>query len=304
VSKAAERMNVSQPTMSHTLARLRTLLHDPILVRTPQGLVPTEHALKLAKAIREGLAHIDSALQGRLGFDPAAAELCFTIFASDYVSPLFLPNLMAEVRQAAPQVNLCVGLPDSSRMREDLEERNCDVIIGYYPAPVGGLRSPTMFRESTLFQEPLCCVVRADHPLVQRQLSIEQFTQLPHIAYAPRGPNSSSLERTIDALLREKGLRRRLALCHHEMRTMPAVIARTDLIATIPQSVIMAHAEQASLQLMRPPIELTEIAISMMWSEGTHQEEACRWIRRVIRKVATRTALSPPSSSSTAPARR
>lgn len=270
VSKAAERVALSQPAMSNALARLRQILDDPVLVRTARGMEPTPRALALQAPIREALRQIEQALASPAAFDPATAHGRFVIGASDYMEFLALPPLLKQIQQEAPGVDVAIRSLQIAPPAEGLEDGELDVAFGFFP------NLPKRLRHEYLFTEHLVCTVRADHPTVGDHLTLEQFVALPHLFVATRTGATGEVDRA----LANHGLHRRIACIVPHFLVAPFIVAESDLILTVNTRIAETFARQLPLKLLKPPVALPEFRISMVWHPRNDKDPAQLWLRR------------------------
>jgi DNA-binding transcriptional LysR family regulator len=276
VTRAAERLGLSQPAMSHALNRLRALLDDPILVRTPRGMVPTPRAEELAPAIRVALDDIDRALRGSPPFDPSTSTRCFTIAAVDHGELVILPPLLARIAAEAPGIDLLVRPLRLDEIEEELESGAVDLAFGVlYPGD-----NFATFRQR-LFHESFVCLVRADHPKVGETLSIEEFVALDHALVGPRGRPGGF----VDSELTKRGLSRRVALMVPHFLVAPMILAKSDLILTAPGRIARAFAAILPLRIVPTPFELKGFDVSQLWHERQNHDPAHAWLRGLIVEV-------------------
>ncbi len=276
VTRAAERLGLTQPAMSHALNRLRALLDDPLLVRTPRGMVPTPRAEELAPAIRSALDDIDRALRGRPSFDPATSTRCFTIAAVDHGELVILPPLLARISAEAPGVDLLVRPLRLDKLEEELESGVIDLAFGVISAE----DNLATFRQR-LFHESFVCLVRADHPKVGATISLEEFVALDHALVGPRGRRGGF----VDSELQKLGLTRRVALMVPHFLVAPMMLAKSDLILTAPERIARAFAAILPLRIVPTPFELKGFDVSQMWHERQAHEPAHRWLRSLIVEI-------------------
>jgi DNA-binding transcriptional LysR family regulator len=279
VTRAAERMNMTQPGMSNALARLRHKFHDPLLVRTSQGMVPTERALELAESVRAALMHVDAALSLQGEFVPATSRATYKIAISDYVSLLLMPALMDQVLKEAPGIRVTTSASDARRLREWLEEGECHLSIGYYSDLADGMHS------SDLLTEQVCCIAREGHPILRGRIALEQYIEQPHVLMVG-GSHAATFEVKIDDALKALGLSRSIVMRVPSLLLVPAVVAGSNMIASIPLRLALSYRENMPLQIMELPFEVPTYRLSMVWHERTQNDGAQRWLRQKIRDVA------------------
>lgn len=283
VTRAASRMEMSQPAMSHALKRLRALFADPLLVRTPKGMVPTRRALELAEAVRTSLRHIDDALAMGLPFFPKEADHEIRIMTTDYAAETLMPDLLATLSQDAPNLRIAIRPISPSRIREELESGDSHLAIGYFK----GLSKDLYL--SRLSTEPIVCVSREAHPVAGKTFGLAEYVQLRHARFAGFSHGEmSTIERTTDAALAEMGQQRSVMFQIGNILVMLPVVAKTDLIATIPLGAAQRGAEQYRLRIMPLPFEVPELETSLIWHERTHRDKAHQWFRGAVRDIAKR----------------
>jgi DNA-binding transcriptional LysR family regulator len=240
VTEAADRIGLSQSAMSHALGRLRKLIGDPLLVRTPEGMVPTPRAQALAEPVRQILTQVRRTLQEPLIFEPASARQTFTLAATDYAELLLLPRLMERLATMAPGISLNVLPLGEGVPKAVLESGRLDLALGPFR------EKPSELHHQTLFHERFVCVVRADHPSVGKQLSLKKFLALSHVLISPRG----TVAGVVDHALAAQGLQRHVALSIPHFLVAPLVVAQTDLIVTLAERVARFFAAHLPLRLL------------------------------------------------------
>lgn len=275
VTRAAAKIGLSQSAMSHALSRLRELFEDPLLVRTPRGMLPTARAEELTGPIRRALEEIERALRERPSFDPSAAERAFTIATSDYIELVLLPRLVGRISKEAPGVDLHVRpLPEDAERA--LAEGKIDLAL--VVVEVGG---PSIHKQR-LFDERFVCAVREGHPVVKRKLSLEQYTSLPHALIAPRGVRVGGF---VDDALAKLGKKRRVAVTVPHFLIAPHVVAASDLVLTLAERIARACSTYLPLRLVEPPIDVPGFSVSLFWHERQQYDPGATWLRSLITDV-------------------
>lgn len=276
VTRAARSVGLSQSAMSHALRRLRALLGDPILVRSASGMVATPRAEALEAPLRDVLDAAEALFTEGPGFDPATAERLFTIATEDYAATLLVPPMLARLRDEAPGVDLDV----SPRARRDvlagLEQSEVDLAIGVWRTP------PATMRVQRLFEERYACIVRRGHPRVRRRLTRKQYLELPHalIGIGERGGGP------VDATLAALGERRRVMLRVGSFLAAPLIVARTDLVLTLPARLAAMLAAMAPLEVHPPPVEIEGFTVVQLWHERRQRDPAHAFLRRLVADAA------------------
>ena len=270
VTRAGARIGRSQPAMSAALARLRRLLDDELFVRSATGLQPTPRALDLAPPLLGALAQIQATLDATRAFDPARTTQAFTIGLADHPAFVLLPGLLARLRRAAPDAKLHVrGF--SHRDHTLLESGETQVAIGIAPTPSANILV------APLFEEHFVCIVRKKHPLARR-FSLERFLAFPHLLVSPEGDRRG----LVDARLAERGLRRNVVVTLPQMYAAPALVASSDLVATLPAGVVRASGHAALLHTFAPPVPIDPVTFVMAWHRRNDAHPAQVWLREQI----------------------
>jgi len=279
VTRAASRIGLSQSAMSHALARIREVFDDPMLVRTSEGMYPTDRALALEPQLRRALGELSVALAGGgAAFEPRTSQRTFSIGTTDYAGIVLLPALLEHVRRDAPGIDIVVK-PLSPEWSSTLGVGAVDVVLG--PARVADHDAQGIAHEP-IWSDRFRCVVRRGHPLARGRITVERYVAYPHVMVAPNGTRGSF----VDDALALHGHRRRVACMVPHFLVAPHLVARTDLVLTASERVVCR--ELAHLDLVdRPlPIDFAAFSISMLWHERNTNEPGHTWFRDVLRTIA------------------
>ncbi|AMQ86065.1 LysR family transcriptional regulator [Pseudomonas glycinae] len=276
VTRAAERLHLSQPAVSHALARLRDLLGDPLLVRAGSGLVPTARALELAAPLAETLAQVQSLLAPNT-FDPASARRTFRLAMSDYGAALILPGLIRTLRAEAPGIDLQISHASREGMVEGLLNGDIDLAAGVLPELPGELRS------TPLFEERYVCLLDRQSLTAGGVLDLPTYLSRPHVLLEMRGSGTPEIERTLTAL-RE---RRRVAISLPHWSVAPRFISGTDLILTV-ASRALNEVDDESLIVLPPPFEIAPFTFVSAWHKRRCGDQALNWLNRRIEQGIVR----------------
>ncbi|WP_170928997.1 MULTISPECIES: LysR substrate-binding domain-containing protein [unclassified Pseudomonas] len=276
VTRAAERLHLSQPAVSHALARLRDLLGDPLLVRAGSGLVPTARALELAAPLAETLAQVQSLLAPNT-FDPASARRTFRLAMSDYGAALILPGLIRTLRAEAPGIDLQISHASREGMVEGLLNGDIDLAAGVLPELPGELRS------TPLFEERYVCLLDRQSLPAGGVLDLPTYLSRPHVLLEMRGSGTPEIERTLTAL-RE---RRRVAISLPHWSVAPRFISGTDLILTV-ASRALNEVDDESLIVLPPPFEIAPFTFVSAWHKRRCGDQALNWLNRRIEQGIVR----------------
>ncbi|WP_205891540.1 LysR family transcriptional regulator [Pseudomonas syringae] len=276
VTRAAERLHLSQPAVSHALARLRDLLGDPLLVRAGSGLVPTARALELAAPLAEILAQVQSLLAPNI-FDPASARRTFRLAMSDYGAAIILPGLIRTLRAEAPGIDLQISHASREGMVEGLLNGDIDLAAGVLPELPGELRS------TPLFEERYVCLLDRQSLPAGGVLDLPTYLSRPHVLLEMRGSGTPEIERTLTAL-RE---RRRVAISLPHWSVAPRFISGTDLILTV-ASRALNEVDDESLIVVPPPFEIAPFTFVSAWHKRRGGDQALNWLNRRIEQGIVR----------------
>ena len=279
VTRAAKRIGRTQPAMSAALSRLRKLFGDELFVRGTGKLLPTPRAVELAAPIARALHDIGETLGVAEDFDPAQSQLSVNVAMQEHATFKLLPSLFECLRESAPRMTLNAI---TYRARDDalalLEAGECEVAVGVPPSSAPG----RIFVEP-LFEENFVCVVRNGHPAASRPLDLETFLSLEHLLVSPEGDRFGHT----DTALAKMGLTRSLALTTSQMYPALAVIAHTDLIATLMQGVVETSGWANRLTIMPPPVALASCPYVMCWHRRNNLHPAQRWLRSCLARIAS-----------------
>lgn len=282
VTKAAERLFLSQPALSHALARLREALGDELFTRTPTGMRPTPFSLTIAPQIQAALAQIDQALASR-SFDPATSSRTFTIGANDYVQFVVLPRLISRLSRVAPGVRLVArGFGDVLPL-EPLERRDFDVVIGLFD------RIPAALTAETLFSDRFVCLARRSHPALRGGLTLRGYAESRHVLVSPQGGGFQGL---IDEELAARGVNRRVMYSIQQFLVATLVVAECELLVTAPERVARLVASLSSLRVTELPIELARFDVKQVSHARSSEDAGAAWLRAEITRVARRSPSS------------
>ena len=272
VGRTAKRLGLSQPAISHQMARLREMFDDPLFVRAPNGIIPTQVALDLETPLRESLAAI-SHLFDRAPFDPQKAEGTVRLGTTDYVEQILLPVLLPKLEKAAPSVRL-VTSPLRGRLPSvQMIEGQLDIAVAGFFGEI-----PAGFQSRMLFKDTFACAVRKNHPTVNKKLTLKKYLSLNHLLITLTG----DLDGRVDQILRERGLKRNVIAGISNFITPGWVIAESDYILTAPKELLLRFAEYLPIKLFEPPLDLNPIEIVQVWHNRSDHDPLCRWFRSVL----------------------
>ena len=282
VSKAAIRLGMYQPAVSASLKKLRELAGDPLLVRSGAGMVPTDAGLRMLAPSASILRAAESMFSDARGFEPSSARQTFRIAASDFLDPLFLPQLVAQIKQQAPHCVIeILPLSAESDYRARLAQGDMDVVIGNW------LKPPDDLHLGRLFGDEVVCLVARDHPAVRRSSQggwdAASWLAAEHIAPTPTHPGARGV---IDEHLDSLGLQRNItARCPH-FGLIPSMVASSLLVLTTGRQYCERFTDRLPVKILPCPVPFPRLLYYQLWHERTHHSSAGRWLRERVKSVA------------------
>lgn len=275
VTRAGRALGLSQPAMSAALARLRAQIGDSLFVRTGRGMKPTPRALELAGPVRQVLETVRTQILHRRPFDPKTTRRVFTILTPDIGEVVFMPKILAHAERHAPSIgfhSIALPFPDA---RDALESGVADLAIGYFPdlATAG-------FYQQRLFRNTFGCLVRADHPRIGRQLSMDEFQRAAHAVVRPSGRTH-----LFEQFASQRGIQLDVRVVLSHFSSLPAIVTSSDLIATVPLDIGHVFAKLAGVRLMPPPLHIPPFDLKQHWHGRVQSDPAHMWLRKTIREL-------------------
>ena len=291
VSRAALRLQSTQPAVSAQLKRLRELTGDPLLVRAGNGMTPTATALQLVGPAASLLQAADALFSPRLrsaSFDPQTTTATFRVAASDYLDPTFLPELVAHVHQAAPGARIELqALSRDFDYRRGLADGEVDLVIGNW------LRPPEELHLGRLMTDEIVCLVAEGHPVVRlaegagKGWTVDKYLGCEHVAPSPLSPGALGV---IEEHLTSLGLKRYLVVRSAHFGLIPLMVARSSLVLTTGRLFCSRYAGVLPVRIVRCPAPFPPLTYYQLWHDLTHASPSMRWLREQVREVARRLA--------------
>jgi DNA-binding transcriptional LysR family regulator len=235
---------------------------------------PTPRTIALVPAAREALARIERGLLDRQHFDASTSTETFSIALSDVGEIVFLPRLLQAFAKEAPNANLRSVSASHGDVERGLESGDIDLAVGYFP----DLRGNNFFQQR-LFSHRFICLMRRDHPYASEPLTLARFMECGHAVVRAEGRSQEILENFLD----KERVRRRAVLETPHFMSLPFILSRTDLIATVPHAIGFAYvAEHASITLAEPPLALPRFDLKQHWHRKFHNDARTMWLRRIV----------------------
>lgn len=286
VSRAATKLGMHQPAVSAALKRLRALSGDPLLVRSGAGMVPTEAGLRMVEPSASILRAANALFSDARGFVAKTTQATFRIAASDYLDPLFLPQLVALLKKQAPLCHIeILPLSAAGDYRQQLALGECDVVIGNWAQP------PEDLHMGKLFADEVVCMVSTAHPAARRGWTQDSWLAAEHIAPTPTHLGAKGV---IDEHLASLGLARNItARCPH-FGLIPAMVASSLLVLTTGKQYCQRYAATLPVKLLESPIPFPPMIYYQLWHERSHTSLQAQWLRGCVKTVASNLQTARP----------
>lgn len=271
VTRAAQRLHLSQPSVSVQLRKLRRMFADPLLSPAPGGMVPTTRGRALLQPLRAALGDMRRMLEPQRSFDPATAQMTWQVAGADYAEYAIVMPLLTHLRRVAPGVRIAVRDTGHTKMIKQLESGTLDVgFLAMEAVPEG-------VHHRVLFKEHYVLAARKRHPALARKPTIDTLCQLDHVVVSPEGGGFRGIT---DTVLESRGRKRRVVLSVPHFLFIPELLARTDLVAMLPSRLLSAYADR--LRICAPPLDIPGYEMAMIWHERSSLDPAHAWLREQI----------------------
>lgn len=285
ITRAAEKLGMSQPAISNALSRFRRVVDDPLFVRTAQGMVPTMKARMLFEHVRPALDMVQAGLHRSKNserFDYSSSVRQMTIVAEDYATVVLIPRFISWLSKVAPNMRVRLRSdPINAALTTKLDEGSVDMAIRYR-AP-----SDRKLRSRHLVDDEFVSMVRRGHPSVRDSLSLNQYLALSHVVYGRlgrRGLRNSIVDRELKRL----GVARKIALQVPGFHAMPVVVRDTNFICTLPRRIAQVYGADFHLKTLKPPLNLERLSLYLVWSKLMDDDLAQKWFRDSLYELCQR----------------
>ncbi|WP_028603871.1 LysR family transcriptional regulator [Ottowia thiooxydans] len=275
VTRAAERLHLSQPAVSTQLGRLRELFDDPLLIPIQRGMTPTAKALELLGPLRQALDQVRATLAEHRHFNPEKADLTVVIACTDYLQTAVVRPLAVALRKQAPGLRIALRHLEPSALETQMAGGEVDLAL---MTPEHG---PGSLRSRHLFDERYVLIGRRGHPGLRGSLSVERFAQLDHVIVSLRGGDFTT---PVDEGLAALGYRRKVALSAASFLVVPEIVAHSDFVALVPERLVRDHRD--ALMIVECPFPVQGFSVSMLWHERNHSHSGQRWVREIVMELA------------------
>ncbi len=278
ITAAGARLGLTQPAMSHALKRMRELCNDPLFVRTTRGMKPTAYAQQLAEPVAQAIGVIRAALERDAKFDPATSSRTFNLLMTDIAELIFLPKLIPHIEKLAPNVSIVSTQAARDRYRDALEVGTTDLAIGQLP----DLQQD--FHQQYLFDEPLVCLMRRDHPTIGKKLSLDQFLETGQISVSA----PAQVDGLVKRALGKRAARRKIVLHVPHYLVVPMILMQSDLIAIMPRTLSTIFSAVSPVKSLPVPFAVAPVHVRQFWHARSHHDPGHQWLRATIAKLFAR----------------
>jgi DNA-binding transcriptional LysR family regulator len=288
VTRAANYLGITQPAMSNGLRRLRDLFEDPLLVRTSEGMAPTERAIELQPVIRSVLAAVEKAVQPKKPFHAVAAKRVFRIMASDYAESTLIPAVLARLHDEAPGVVLDIMTPsDVSYL--NVEQGKVDMVINRFDS------MPQSFHQTTVWQDGFSCLLSKDNPIVAG-FDLDSYLQAQHVWVSKTGmgvgvgmdPSAVQDLGWVDEALARIDRKRNITVFTRHYQSAVQLATQHHLVVTVPSKLAAQMRANPAVVVKPPPFEIPPFELKMAWSPLLQHNPGHLWLRRLITEEARR----------------
>lgn len=274
VSGAAERLHITQPSVSYALSRLRTLLDDPLFKRSRDGMQPSLVASQLYAKFRYSLSEIERAIAQTRQFEPQLSTRTFRLALSDLGEVFFLPYILRALHSQAPKTELEIVQLDIAKLGDWLSTGKIDAAI------CNRSDSPVNAHCDLVFHERYVCLVREQHPRIGESMTMDQYLDEHHAVVA-----AVSGHHIVEDRLRESGYERKISLRVPHFSVLPEVISETDLLVTLPSRVARMFASRSKTRIVEVPMAIPTIEVSLQWTDHDSDILAQRWFCKLLKNA-------------------
>ena len=286
VTRAAEFLGITQPAMSNALKRLRQLFDDPLLVRTSEGMKPTERAQHLEPHVRDLLIQVEQVVQPVNKFAPEKSEHFYRIAVSDYGESALMPLVLAKLREMAPHISIDIMAP-SDVSSHDVEQGFVDFVINRFD------ELPQSFYQTLLWRDNFKCVFAADNTIANN-FDFDSYMEAQHIWVSKTGMgvdvgvNPDDVQRLgwVDAALNCIDKKRHISVFTRHYQAALQMVEVSEMIVTLPSKAAQLQKHNPNLVFVPPPFAIPPLELTMAWSPLLHFNPAHQWLRRLVADVA------------------
>lgn len=276
VTLAGKQIGLSQPAMSYSLTRLRTVFDDPLFIRVDNSMQPTSRAVALMPSVRRIMAVLQGELLGGQHFEPSTSTRRFELCMSDIGELYFLPGLARRIWAQGPGCTLHTRSLAIDELVRSMEKGGIDLAIGYYPD-----LHKAGFYQQLLFESSFVCIASRHNPYLRQGLTREAYQAAPHVVVAYEGRS----QEIIDGHLQQLKIERRVALTVPRFLSLAEIVPQTDVIATVPREAAQQLAKSGAIHIHDLPIPSPVFPLMQFWHQRNHADAAHQWLRAMVRSA-------------------
>ncbi len=275
VTAASQRLGLTQPAVSGSLAKLRRLFDDPLFTRTRYGIVPTKKAEAIAPIVQKALEDLDAVIQGEQTFEPQTSTRQFYVAANPYFECVLVPRLAQVVSQQSPQVQLTLVPIGTDLAEARLSGGVTELALSRFDQP------SEQFTRQTILQDEFACIVRTENPYVGDMLTVDAYETMKHVIVAP--PNR--LKSGVFSILKQQSIRREVAIAVSHFLAVAPIIATTDYCATLPKRIAQQYVGHPKYRVFAPPTDFGQFPMHMVWHPRYDNDTGHQWLRSLIQDI-------------------
>ena len=275
IGRAAKRLGITQPAVSHAIQRLRDSVGDPLFIRSGKGVEPTARADEMAAYVRDSLESAMAAITASQGFDPAASNRVFHVGLPDHAVAKYAPMILTTFSRCAPKLGIHlhdVKTPDAIRL---LEQEEIDMAANVIED------LPKRFKSMPLFTSKIVVIASKQNPCIKGKINLAGYLKARHLIYSASQPMNSAL----DEALAKWGITRDIGMTISGHLSVPMIIAHSDLIATVTRELAEPYVEKYGLQMLKLPFDVPDIQVSLFWHERNDRDAGHQWLRKMAVKM-------------------
>ena len=275
IGRAAKRLGITQPAVSHAIQRLRDSVDDPLFIRSGKGVEPTARANEMATYARDSLESAKAAITTFQDFDPAASNRAFHVGLPDHAVAKYAPMILTTFSRCAPKLGIHlhdVKTPDAIRL---LEQGEIDMAANVIED------LPKRFKSMPLFTSQIVVIASKQNPYIKGKIDLAGYLKARHLIYSASQPMNSAL----DEALAKWGITRDIGMTISGHLSVPMIIAHSDLIATVTRELAEPYVEKYGLQMLKLPFDVPDIQVSLFWHERNDQDAGHQWLREMAVKM-------------------
>ena len=290
LTRAARNLNLTQPAVSNALRRLRETLGDELVQRSGQGMAPTPRARAIWPAVRQALEQLELSLVPN-EFVPAQAKTTFVLAMADATAAELMPGLVEILENEAPGVTIRVVPLTTRDPRQLLDEQVCDLAVGFFPSALADMtarsqgEAPLPFAHQRLYDGEYVCVMRKDHPLVQWQLTLDDYCAARHMLVSFSGRPYGFIDEALAGL----GRQRQIVLTVNQFFTAGRVVAHSNLLTVLPRHFVSVTGIADELALKPLPFDVPMVHVDALWHRRSQLRGSHQWLRQTVQRATERT---------------